>query len=121
MAYNIIVMNIRDPIPQGYFGIPIMRPHVLGNPFFLSDENNREKVIAQYKQYLWDHMQDSESHVTKALLHYAQTANDIALICCCSPKACHGDVIKAAIEWIRNNRMQMPMKQQRRDIKRTNF
>lgn len=111
MAYDIIVMNIKDPIPEGYFGIHIMRPNILGNPYFLSDERDRDKVIEQYRHYLWEHIKNPTSPVTKALVRYADAANDIALICCCSPKACHGDVIKAAIEWLRSNRVKISITQ----------
>ena len=30
------------------------------------------------------------------------TVEDLVLICFCAPKKCHGDVIKAAIEWYIN-------------------
>lgn len=104
MAYEIIVVNIKDPVPDGYFSVNIMCPNVLGSPFFLADETKRDVEIGQYKEYLWKHMQDPDSMVVKALLKYAQTANNIALVCCCKPKKCHGDVVKAAIEWIRDNK-----------------
>jgi hypothetical protein len=104
MAYEIIVVNIKDPVPAGYFSVNIMRPSILGNPFFLVDEAKRDVVIGQYKEYLWAQMRNPDSIVFKTLLKYAQTANDIALLCCCKPKNCHGDVVKAAIEWIRDNK-----------------
>lgn len=104
MAYEIIVMNIKDPVPDGFFSINVMPPSSLGSPFFLADEAKRDVVIGQYKEYLWKHLRNPESIIAKTLLKYAQSANDIALLCCCKPKKCHGDVVKAAIEWIRDNK-----------------
>ena len=106
MAFDIKVINIKDPVPDGYFSVQITSPHILGNPYFLTDESKRDDCIAQYKHYLWQHLKDPDSHVTKTLLKYAQSANDICLVCLCKPKKCHGDVIKAAIEWIRGNKAQ---------------
>ena len=107
MAYDIIVQNIKDPPPEGYRPVQIMRPHVLGNPFFLKDihdDTQREKCLAEHKAYLWEEMKKPDSPVMKALSFYADCANDLALLCCCSPKPCHGDTVKAAILWIRKNR-----------------
>lgn len=104
MAFDIKVINIKDPVTDGYLAIQITRPHILGNPYFLSDESKREECIEQFKQHLWRHLRNPESPITKILVKYADCANDICLVCYCKPKKCHGDVIKAAIEWIRNNR-----------------
>lgn len=103
MAYDIKVINIADARPPGYYCVDIMRPNVLGNPFFLKDENQRENCNKKFKNYLWNEMQNPNSRVYKTLKRCAQTANDIALVCCCKPKACHGDVARDAILWLRRH------------------
>ena len=45
---------------------------------------------------LWPLPYRKNSPVLKALLECADRPSDIAIIYCCKPKACHGDVVKAA-------------------------
>ena len=107
MAFEIKVINIKNPIPEGYWEVRIMRPFPLSNPFHLKDIHDdvqRAECIAKYKTYLWEQIKKPESSVMKTLAILAQTTNDIALVCYCAPKPCHGDVVKAAVEYIRNNR-----------------
>ena len=103
MAFDIIVTNIKDPIPAGYFAVELMRPSIFGNPFFLSDESQRDQCIERYRNYLWDEMQKPDSPVFQSLRRLASCANDMILTCCCKPKACHGDVVREAILWLRKN------------------
>ena len=113
MAFDIIVLNIKDPLPQGYWGVTIMRPFPLSNPFYLKDihdDEQRADSLAKFKTHLWRQMQNPESVEMKSLILLAQTANDIALVCCCAPKPCHGNIVKAAVEYIRNNRNLIPAK-----------
>jgi hypothetical protein len=103
MAYDIIVINIKDPIPQSYWSIEVMRSNVLGNPYVLKDESQRDSCIEKYGQYLWNEMQNPKSTVLKTLKRAAHTANNIAIVCDCAPKHCDGDVVKSAILWLRKH------------------
>jgi hypothetical protein len=83
--------------------VKCMRPNVLGNPNVLKSEDARDENIAQFKQYLWKKMQ-SDNPVSRELTRLATCEKVVVLVCCCKPKACHTDVIKAAIEWMRKNK-----------------
>lgn len=68
------------------------RPHLLGNPFVMRDESERELVCKQYAAQLrfnpskaWDKIREA----IKAL------PEDAVLGCFCAPKACHCDEIVA--------------------------
>ena len=76
----------------------IGRPSVLGNPY----KGERSQVIAQYRTWLWNEI-NKKSQVLTELLRLKEIAEvaDIALICWCAPKPCHGDIIKNCIEWLR--------------------
>lgn len=82
----------------------------LANPFVLKDSKNdveRDRVVAQYRSWLWEKIQASDKGVMKELesLREQATCGDVHLLCYCSPKKCHGDVIKNCIEWmIANNK-----------------
>ena len=64
-------------------------------------EEFRANAIQRYKRRLWKLMQ-SDTEVQRELLRLAAIARerDLYLCCWCAPEACHGDVVKAAIEWI---------------------
>ncbi len=103
MAYDIIVLNVKEQVPDGYHAIAITRPSILGNPYYLKREADRPKVIEDFRQYLWKEIKEN-TRVGQRIMELADCANDIALVCCCKPADCHGDVIKSAIEWIRKRR-----------------
>jgi hypothetical protein len=83
--------------PGEYIG----RPSPLGNPFPMKEEAQRFEVIAWYKGWLWDQVRKENVEVTKELDRLTDIAayGDLILICWCAPKPCHGDVVKAYIEW----------------------
>ena len=79
----------------------IGRPSVLGNPYKIGVDGDRDTVISKYRVWLrsqW--LKDGE--VKKELLRLAGISNrhDLMLVCFCSPLPCHGDVLKEAIEKI---------------------
>ena len=84
--------------------IDIMRGSLLGNPYIMRDKTDaeRDRVIAQYRLWLWDHMKRRTS-TGNVIYTLAKAKEAIYLVCCCKPRKCHGDVIKAAIEWVRKN------------------
>ncbi|MBI9082723.1 MAG: DUF4326 domain-containing protein [Desulfobacterales bacterium] len=81
----------------------IMRPSALGNPFPIGAKYTRETCIEAYRVWLWQKMQAVDERVMVALENIAghiEDGFDVHLVCCCAPLACHGDVVKAAVEWM---------------------
>ena len=76
------------------FDVYIGRGSKWGNPFVMKSEADRERVIEQFRKYLWEQIEAGV--VTKDEL---RALDGKRLGCFCAPKACHGDVIVAAIEW----------------------
>ena len=104
------LIQVVNGYTSGFDGFYIGRPgkgktSVLGNPFSLSNYS-REDSIEKYRQWLWEHLQDSESpqylEIKKLATKYKQ-GSDLTLVCFCKPKACHGDVVKSAIAWFAAN------------------
>jgi len=103
-------MNIRiGNISRGDDGHYIGRPNgdrpgsALANPYRLGREEDRAKVIAQYKTWLWKKIQAGDPKVMAELwrlLDLARRPEGVTLLCWCAPKQCHGDVIKAALIWL---------------------
>ena len=81
----------------------------LANPFKLADTSNaeeRDRVIAKYRRWLWQKIQEKDSAVMAELFYLKEQAlaNDVNLLCFCKQPtravACHGDVIKSCLEWM---------------------
>ena len=78
----------------------IDRRTVLGNPFNLT-EYSRQESVQNYRRWLWRKIKTRDAAVCRKLkeLKKLAMAGDLNLLCHCKPKACHGDIIKAALEW----------------------
>lgn len=65
--------------------VDIMRPGEWGNPFVIGRDGTRGQCIAKYRALV---LQDER--VMKLI---RSELKDKRLVCCCKPKACHGDVL----------------------------
>lgn len=109
------VVNKYHAIPyyqhDGLYDICIMRGYPLGNPFAISDKLTRETVILNYQKYITDEIAKDNQLIIDALndiSYKIMQGHDINLICCCKPKACHGDIIKSGIESAIKEHLWMP-------------
>ena len=64
------------------------------NPFPMESEADRADVIQRYRR--WLAAQVASGVITKEDLAQLHGKD---LVCYCSPKPCHGDVLKSAVEW----------------------
>jgi len=82
-------------------GIYVGRPSVLGNPFAIGKDGDRAEVIGKYRVWLWEQVK-ARSEVFEELVRIKRKAEtkDVYLVCWCKPLACHGDVVKACVEWM---------------------
>ena len=83
--------------PKGEY---VGRPSVLGNPFKITKESERELVIDKYRQWLQEQIRDHNPQVIAELSRLKAIADtgDLVLICWCSPRKCHAEVIKEILE-----------------------
>lgn len=109
---GITVYNLERGKPAGvcdYIG----RPRTLGNPFVIGRDGDRAEVITKYRAWLWEHVREGRAQETATPavpvnvvygkireLSQRAKAGEVKLLCHCKPAACHGDVIKACIEWM---------------------
>jgi hypothetical protein len=70
--------------------IYIGRGSPLGNPWVIGQDGKREEVIARYRPYLEEKLKVKDPSITKA---FQQLRPDSKLLCFCTPKPCHGEVI----------------------------
>lgn len=84
-----------------HFTVYIGRGSIWGNPFshLIGTKaqfkvETREEAIECYRSWLWTEIR--EGRITKELL---LTLDNQILGCYCSPKRCHGEILRAAVEW----------------------
>ena len=78
-----VLNKYKDGVPTG--AIYIGRPSKWGNPFVIGKDGDRDEVIAKYRAWLLT--QPATVEAAKREL----VGKD--LVCFCSPKSCHGDVL----------------------------
>ncbi len=88
----------------GEIVIAIDRPSgsVLKNQHFMAHEGMRDDVILKFSLDLtrdWNIHGPMHAEIER-IAKLVRSGQDVALACWCAPKACHGDVIKQAIESI---------------------
>jgi hypothetical protein len=94
----ITVANMRFYKVGEYVG----RPSVLGNPYYLANEDMREWVIDRYEIWLMEQLKTNEAvrKELKRLKDIYLTTGELTLLCWCAPRKCHAEIIrKAILEW----------------------
>lgn len=81
---------------NSYAGLP---QSPLANPFKVKDFGGRGKTLPHYRRWLWGRIQAGDTAVLNALKAINEST---VLVCYCKPGPCHGDVVKAAAEWLRS-------------------
>lgn len=108
----ILVHNARKPIPTGFTPIYVgrrtsYRPalgedfSVLGNPYAVGKGWSREAAIEAYGADLAEAMSGptDAGEAVWVLAERVRAGEKLALICWCSPLACHADQVKRWVEW----------------------
>ena len=75
------------------------RPSILGNPFRIGPDGDRDSVIAKYKIWILGQI-ETNGAVRAELVKIKRLAEkgNVVLYCWCAPLKCHADVIKSLIE-----------------------
>lgn len=72
-----------QPAPPG--SVNIARPSPWGNPYHMKTESDRPRVIEQFRAYAVERLQREPE--------WLEPLRGRSLVCWCSPKPCHGQVI----------------------------
>ena len=79
--------------------IRVDRRSILGNPFLMFSEDNREDVCNKYKEYFKLSLSNNKGfkkEVDHLVTIYKET-NELNLGCWCYPKRCHAETIREYI------------------------
>ena len=80
-----------DEVPRD--AVDIMRPNRLGNPFVIGRDGDRDEVLRKYGEWFWSQVGDTLT------VEYLAALDGLDLVCCCKPKACHGDIVERGVAW----------------------
>lgn len=90
---DIFIKNKNNSKEGEYVG----RPTALGNPFKITSTQSRQVVIEKYSKWLKEEIKNNNSEIIEALDNLFSiliNKQNLTLICHCSPKPCHANVIK---------------------------
>jgi len=93
------IYNLKYKKPEHEYDIRIDRQSILGNPYKMNNESERENVCLKYERYFRQNLENSDFYNELIKLknlyeHYGK----LNLFCWCAPKMCHGITIKNYIE-----------------------
>jgi hypothetical protein len=100
----ISVVNVKST-PRGfeYIGraMPDRYASALGNPF-RAKTYGLDNALLRYKRFLWNSFNTAGSSEREEVLRLLELSRkgDLVLGCWCKPKPCHGDTIKALLEYL---------------------
>ena len=84
--------------------IRVDRSSILGNPYRMFNESQRDKVCDLYEKRFLRIVNGEENnpHFRKELKRIYEIAkkHDVALGCWCSPKRCHAETIKEYLDYV---------------------
>ncbi len=108
MSGKVLVISVHGKRPSSlieYVGRSTggWKGSVLGNPFVIGRDGNRQQCVQKYHRWLCKHVQDSQSPVRKEVIRLAQRVDqgeDVVLGCWCVPNLCHASVIRKAILYV---------------------
>lgn len=99
---ELLIVNKHHKVAISERHFYIGRPSALGNPFEINHLTDRDDVIAAYEPWLRRKIREGHPVVVAELDRIASymldgTGLPVYLVCYCSPKPCHGDIIKKVI------------------------
>lgn len=98
---KVTIKNLRNSKPQYAWQVRVDRVSILGNPFYMKNEFERNRVCEQYEAYFHEKMQRTDTDFYREVMRLheiLQQYGKLELYCWCAPKRCHAETIKNYIE-----------------------
>jgi hypothetical protein len=99
---KILVDTITSGLPGEYVGRRVRGRHgsVLGNPFKIKTDADREDAVARYEAWLREKIAGGDRAIVDELDRLATVYLQdqyLRLLCWCAPRRCHGEVIAKVV------------------------
>ena len=95
---SIVICNLRNTKFENAYDVRVDRYNkVLGNKFYMSNENKRDLVCEQYKEWFYRMIAENNAEVINELnrlLDIYKRFGKLRLFCWCYPLRCHSETIK---------------------------
>ena len=92
---SIEIMNLRNTKPSKPYDVKVDRSSVLGNPFPMRGEYQRDKVCNKYAVYAASKIKEGAYQKEMIRLYRLyQQHGKLRLFCWCAPKRCHAETIR---------------------------
>ncbi len=98
------IKNLRHSKPSEPYDIKVDRSSILGNPFYMKNESQRDDVCNKYQIYFnkqFNYCIENDVQFSKLFIQELQRLvkiyklyNKLRLFCWCTPKRCHAETIK---------------------------
>lgn len=102
------ICNLRNEKIKYAYDVKVDRSSILGNPFYMRNENERDLVCEKYKEWFYKMLKENDStilHELNILIKKYKTYGKLRLFCWCYPKRCHAETIKEFLEdYIKNKK-----------------
>jgi hypothetical protein len=97
---KVLIKNLRVERPTEPWQVRVDRSSVLGNPFPMRNESERDEVCDAYAVYFKKQFESNEAfkNELRRLYKIGQRYGRLELFCWCAPKRCHAETIKAFLE-----------------------
>lgn len=99
----ITIYNMRDRKPNKSYDIKVDRSSILGSPYYLKSEKDRNNVCNLYHEWFYKNVDAPgnermtfKKELTRLIDIYLEY-NKLNLFCWCAPKRCHAETIKQYI------------------------
>ena len=105
--FEIKICNMRVSKPKAEWDFRVDRMSPVGNPFYMSDESQRNIVCDKYESYFQVQLENNTQFkkYLQTMLTTLKQYGKLNLYCWCAPKRCHAETIKKWLEkQIKENR-----------------
>jgi hypothetical protein len=91
------ICNMHNHKPKYRYDVAVCRRRsILGNPFILEKEADRDKVCDQYEQWFEEQKFTFFPELQRLLKIYREFGK-LRLFCWCTPKRCHAETIRRVL------------------------
>lgn len=94
------IKNLRNEKPSEAWQVRVDRSSILGNPFYMATEAQRDSVCERYAVYFEAQIKSNLAfrNEMRRLFKIYRDCGRLELFCWCAPKRCHAEVIKDFLE-----------------------
>lgn len=94
------IKNLRNEKPYAPWQVRVDRSSILGNPFYMPTEAQRDEVCDKYEAYFEEsfRMNEQFKEELRRLYKLHKQYGILELFCWCAPKRCHAETIKKFLE-----------------------